>query len=307
MTLQRALAGWRSIGLLGADDAAPLLVSHGPRMAMYGALAARLRRRRPRHLAYSFNFTELPRGRAQAVMGRALASVDRFVCFSRMERQLYARHFDLDPARIDMIHWAARPPRLDPAAPPAVAGDYVCALGSQGRDYRTLVAAMRSLPSIRLVIVATAQSLAGLEIPANVEIKVAIPLQEAMNVLQHSRFSIVPLGGAEVPCGHVTIVSTMHCARATIVSASSGVSDYIEDGVTGLTVPVGNAPAMARAIERLWEDPAATRTLGAAAQAFAASRCGEDAVVAYFENYLRTRAGLPTAAGSTAETRGELR
>ena len=308
MTMRRVIAAWRSIGLLGDREAASLLVSHGPRMTMYGAMAARLRRRDPRHLAYSFNFTELPQGRMRKLMGRAFASVDRFVCFSQMERQLYARHFDLDPARIDMIHWAMRAPSSDASERPLVAGDYACALGSQARDYPTLVAAMRSLPSIRLVIVGTAASLEGIEIPANVEVKVNIPLDQAMNILQHSRFSIVPLRGAEVPCGHVTIVSAMHRGRATIVSASSGVTDYVEDGVTGLTAPVGDVPAMARAIERLWQDPAATRTLGEAARTFAASHCGEDAVVAYFENYLRTRAHWPTAVRSTDDSKkGDLR
>lgn len=307
MTLRRAVAAWRAIGLLGPAEADPLLVSHGPRMTMYGALAARLRRREPGHLAYSFNFTELPQGRLRTLMRRAFRSVDRFVCFSQMERQLYARHFDLDPARIDMIHWAARPPRLD-AATPLVAGDYACALGSQGRDYPTLIAAMRTLPSIRLVIVADAESLADTRIPANVEVRRRIPLVQAMNVLQHSRFSIVPLRGAEVPCGHVTLVSAMHCAKATIVSASSGVSDYVEDGVTGLTVPVGDAAAMAGAIERLWQDPAAARSLGDAARNFAAAHCGEDAVVAYFEHYLRTRARPQAAARSTDDSKiGDMR
>jgi hypothetical protein len=135
LTMRRAIAAWQSIGLLGEREAASLLVSHGPRMTMYGALASRLRRRDARHLAYSFNFTELPQGRLRKLMGRAFASVDRFVCFSQMERSLYARHFDLDPARIDMIHWA-QSPLGDTSARPLVAGDYACALGSQARDYR---------------------------------------------------------------------------------------------------------------------------------------------------------------------------
>jgi hypothetical protein len=116
----------------------------------------------------SFNFTELPQGRLRTLMGRAFASVDRFVCFSQMERELYARYFDLDPARIDMIHWAMH-------APSATQGrrwsraNYICALGSQARDYPTLVAAMRSLPSIRLVIVGTAacRSLASRFLPTS--------------------------------------------------------------------------------------------------------------------------------------------
>lgn len=289
MTLRRMAAAWRSIGLLDAERDS-LLVSHGPRMTMHGALAARARRRQPPHLAYSFNFTTLPQGQTRRTMRAAFASVDRFVCFSRMEQHLYAGHFDLDPARIEMIHWAARPPRLDPAAPPLVAGDYVCALGSQGRDYATLVAAMRSLPALRLVIVANRASLEGIALPANVEARVDIPLAQAMNVLQHSRFSIVPLRGTEVPCGHVTLVSAMHCGKPTIVSASSGVSDYVEDGVTGRIVPVGDVTAMAAAIDRLWQDPAAIRALGDTARAFAAAHCSEEAAVAWFEGYLRTRA-----------------
>ena len=61
-------------------------------------------------------------------------------------------------------------------------------------------------------------------------------------------------------------------------------------------------------IERLWQDPAATRALGESARSFAASHCGEDAVVAYFENYLRTRAGWPTAGRSTDDSnKGDLR
>ena len=219
-------------------------------------------------------------------MAKAFAGVDRFVCFSNMERGLYAEHFGLDIDRIDMIHWAARPPQGAAPATVAGAGAYACALGSQGRDYATLFAAMRTLPSIRLVVVATPASLAGLAVPDNVTVLCDIPLAEAMGVLRGSRFSIVPLAGNEVPCGHVTIVSAMHSGKASIVSASSGVADYVEDEVNGLTVPVGDASALARAIERLWSEPARAARLGAAAQAFARARCGEDAAVTYFENYL---------------------
>ena len=100
----------------------------------------------------------------------------------------------------------------------------------------------------------------------------------------------------------------MHRGQATIVSASSGVTDYLEDGVTGLTAPGGDVLAMARAIERLWQDPTVTRALGEAARTVAANHCGEDAVVAYFENYLRTQARWPTAVRSTDDSKiGDLR
>lgn len=282
---RRAIAAWKAAAWLEQKES--ILVSHGPRMTMYGSLALASTLKRRRHLAYSFNFTELPRGAARRLMALSFKSVDRFVCFSTMERQLYARHFDLDIERIDMIHWAAEPPAIDPGAEPAIAGDYICAIGSQARDYATLMQAMRSLPHIALVVVATPQSIAGLDIPANVELQCSIPLGKAMNILRHSRFNVVPLRDSEVPCGHVTIVAAMHCEKASIVSDSSGVADYINSDVNGLAVPAGDPRALANAIERLWNDPAETSRLAAAAKNFAQRFCREAAAVDYLVGFLQ--------------------
>jgi glycosyltransferase involved in cell wall biosynthesis len=282
---RRAIAAWKAAAWLEQKES--ILISHGPRMTMYGSLALASTVKRRRHLAYSFNFTELPRGAARKLMALSFKSVERFVCFSNMERQLYARHFDLDIERIDMIHWAAEPPSIDPGAQPAIAGDYICAIGSQARDYATLMQAMRSLPHIALVVVATSRSISGLNIPGNVEVRCSIPLGEAMNILRHSRFNVVPLRNSEVPCGHVTIVAAMHCEKASIVSDSSGVADYVRTGVNGLAVPAGDARALAQAIERLWDDPAESSRLAAAAKIFAQRFCREAAAVDYLEGFLQ--------------------
>ena len=119
------------------------------------------------------------------------------------------------------------------------------------------------------------------------EIRFNIPLEQAMNILQHSRFTIVPLRDSEVPCGHVTIVAAMHLQKAIIASASSGIADYVVNEETGLTVPAGNSNALSIAIEHLWSDPARAARLGASAQSFASRECSETAAVAYFETYLQ--------------------
>lgn len=284
-TYRRIAAARRAAGLLSAPSS--LLVSHGPRMTMYGALALASRFRARRHLAYSFNFTELPHGPARALMKRAFARVDRFVCFSTMERELYADYFDIDIARFDMIHWAARPPAPATAHDASLPARYLCAIGSQGRDYPTLMNAMARLPAVRLVLVATPESLAGATVPPNVEVRCNIPSTEAMALLQGACFNVVPLLGSEVPCGHVTLVAAMHCAKASIVSDSSGVADYVHHGVDGLTVAPRDAAALASAIERLWHDPASATRLGKSAGCFARAHCGESAAVAYLERYLR--------------------
>ena len=48
----------------------------------------------------------------------------------------------------------------------------------------------------------------------------------------------------------------MHLGKAMIISNSQGVSDYVQDGVNSLLVPVGDPTALAARIRELWNDPA---------------------------------------------------
>lgn len=289
MTLSRLLAGRRAIRMLG--DGPAVLVTHGPRPTLYGALLAGRRLHELRHLAFSFNYTDLPTGMTRRLMARALQSVERFVVFSQMEREIYSGYFDLPAERFDMLHWGVHAPDVDLSAAPAVAGDYICALGSQGRDYETLLLAMRKLPRLRLVIVAAPGNLAHLAIPANVTVKTDIPLAQAMNILAHCRFMVLPLQGSQVPCGHVTIVSAMHLGKAVIATDSSGLEDYIKPLVTGLTCPAHDDVALAIAIQSLHEDPALSLQLGLAGQRFARQHCSEERVVEYFRQFLQSDPG----------------
>lgn len=287
-TFARLRAAWQAANMLGNGPS--VLVSHGPRPTLYGALLARRQRHDMRHLAFSFNYTDLPTGLMRRLTARALQSVERFVVFSRPERELYAAHFDLPVDRFDMLHWGVRAPEVNLNAPPLVPGNYICALGSQGRDYKTLLLAMRRLPRLRLVIVAAPGNLATLAIPANVTVKTDIPLVQAMNILAHSRFMVLPLMGSKVPCGHVTIVSAMHLGKAVIATDSSGLADYLTPRLTGLTCPAYNDASWAGALESLHDDPARTRRIGLAGQQFARKHCTEENTVEYMRQFLR--AGL---------------
>ena len=284
-TLARLLAGRGAVKMLG--DGPSVLVSHGPRPTLYGALLASRRLLHLRHLAFSFNYTDLPTGMARRVMAHAFKSVERFVVFSRLEREIYADYFDLPAERFDMLHWGVRRPNVDASAPPVVDGDYICALGSQGRDYKTLLLAMKRLPRLRLVIVAAPENLMNIEIPANVTVKTNIPLAQAMNILAHCRFMVLPLKGNKVPCGHVTIVSAMHLGKAIIATDSSGLEDYIATQVTGLSCPAHDDTAWAIAMQSLHDDPTMSLQIGLAGQRFARKHCTEESIVEYMRRFLR--------------------
>ena len=283
-TVTRIAAGWQAAGRLEGRDA--VLVSHGPRPAMYGSVCAELRRRARRHLAFSFNFTDLPKGPARSLMASAFRHVDRFVVFSTMERHLYAAYFDLPLERFDMLHWGVQPAAVPPGSEPLVVGDYICAIGSQARDYAVLAEAMRELPAVKLVIVATPESVARLRFPDNVSVQTNIPRPDAMNILAFSRFMVLPLRDSEVPCGHVTLVSAMHMGKAILCTDSSGVSDYVRPAVTGRLMPPRDPASTALAIQAMYDDPTGTSHLGAEGRAFALAHCTEDNTVGYVRRYL---------------------
>lgn len=256
---------------------ADLLISVGPGLASSVAIARLALGVRTPHLAQAFNFDRLPRGAARLRMRLLFRTVDRLIISSRMERALYARHFGLDPARLDVLLWGEKE-RPAGDLPPAERG-YACAIGGNSRDYATLLRAAARRPDIAFRLVVRPKSLSGLAVPANVTALVNVPMAEAMAVLRGARLMVLPLKGSDTPCGHVTIVAGFFAATPMIVTRSTGIEDYIADGETGLLVEVGSVDSLLAAIDRLWRRPAEGARIAALARDFAMEQCTEHGYV----------------------------
>ena len=267
---------------------AKAMVAHGPALAAWCALFARALGLRIPILAHSFNFTALPSAAKQFVFASALSRIDRFVVFSTIERDLYAKTFALPAERFDVVRWGVRPPQVDTPEQALEHGQYVAALGGNARDYKTLLAVARGLPDIRFVLVVRPHSLRGLDPPANVTVHTNLPYGKATNVLMHSRFMVLPLINSQVPCGHVTLVAAMHLGKAFVVTDSSGVHDYVRDGENALTVEPASVEDLTAAVQRLWKDPLLCARLGENGRRFAARECTEEQIAEHFRRWLRT-------------------
>lgn len=281
------VAAWRGVGLarrLQRAGQRVVLVAHGPRPAAYTVLAAALRGVVAPILGFSFNYTELPTGLRRRLGQWAFRRLHTAVTFSTMERALYARHFGMDPARILVQPWSVAPPT--PVGPPLEAGDYVVAVGSQGRDYAVLARAMQQLPEVPLLLIAHPDNLHGLAFTPNVRVRTRVPLAEAENAIAHARFMVLPLAHAQVPCGHVTVVAAMQRAKALVATDSEGLHDYLRAGDNSLLCPPGDPSALAQAIRQLWQDPAQAARLGAAGQAFAQVHCTEAALAQWLADWI---------------------
>jgi colanic acid/amylovoran biosynthesis glycosyltransferase len=65
----------------------------------------------------------------------------------------------------------------------------------------------------------------------------------------------------------VVLMEAMSSGIAVVASRISGIPELVEDGVTGLLVPPGDAAAIAAALVRLHDDPAGRQRLGQAGRA----------------------------------------
>jgi glycosyltransferase involved in cell wall biosynthesis len=257
-----------------ARENARLLITHDPRATFYCALFCRLFRIRVVHYVDSFNFPDLPVGIRHRLMRYAFRQVSKFSVHSSMERSLYGSYFDIPLDRIRMRLWSIGIPEVFPEHP-LQEGRYISSIGGNGRDYRTLLEAASRLSDIPFVLVVRPESLAGLKIPSNVRVMVNAPFREAMNIMLHSTFTVLPLAGSKVPCGHVTLVCAMHLARAVVATDSTGISDYIFQDCNGVLCEASSAESLADAINKLWKDPAETARLSENNRQFGIENCSE--------------------------------
>lgn len=238
-----------------------VLVSHLPHCTRWSNLVRdRLAPARP-HIAYAFNFTDLPVGEDREKYRRALQTVNEFVVFSTFERDLYARLFDLPVERFVFHHWTMDPPPADPAAGEAFAKPFICAIGGEGRDYRTFAEVARKRPQVSFVLIARPFNLVGLDLPSNVHTLTNRPLEEVWGIAQASQGLLLPLRSSETPNGHITLVAAQKLGIPVAITRSDGVRDYVDDD-TAIMFGAGNVAETAAAVDSLLEDrkAAAERT-----------------------------------------------
>lgn len=273
-----------AVGVVKREEA-DLLITHDPRVSFWCAFFAKLLGVKTEHIAYSFNFPDLPRGLKRRFMTGAFQDISQFIVYSKLEKQIYHDYFGIPLERIEVCLWSVGIPKFAPESP-MEEGHYICAIGGNARDYQTLIAAMEKLPEIRLVLVARPNNLKKLNIPPNVKVLVNIPKEHCMNIIKYSRFMVLPLKGSQVPCGHVTLVAAMHLGKGFIITNSSGVSDYVVNDYNAITCEPFAPEILAESIRDLWNDPDKCQELGENGKEFAQKYCSEDYAYQYLHNLL---------------------
>jgi glycosyltransferase involved in cell wall biosynthesis len=179
------------------------------------------------------------------------------------EKLYLVKHF------VDQLFW--RTPERD--------AQTICSAGSEMRDYPTLIEALRGtdipchiasdhvrVDRFRFGRRVSAEKFAR-RAPANVTIGRLSPVA-LRELYAKSRFVVVPLQASDTDNGINVLLEAMAMGKPVICSRTRGQVDAIQEGVTGLFVPVGDAGALRDAILTLWRDPARCIEMGRAARRY---------------------------------------
>jgi glycosyltransferase involved in cell wall biosynthesis len=206
-----------------------------------------------------------------------LPRVDRVIVYGRVQLD-YLRSEYGSTVKADFIHHRADTDFYQPSHD-GMATDrpYILSVGlDAARDFDTLVHAARAFaeatdykwrivlhtrrpvsdPSGSLDISGETISFVGLrELYARAS-AVAVPLRDAIH-----------------PSGINTLLEAMAMARPIVISGSSGIADYLEDGRNACVVPPGDARALCSAMETIVRSPEHARRLGEEARRFVVDTC----------------------------------
>ena len=158
----------------------------------------------------------------------------------------------------------------------------ICAVGAEMRDYPTFIEAVRGT-DLRCHIATDHVRIPGKvrlindrrlpigDIVAETDAQITsgrMSLPELRKLYARSRFVVVPLLPSDSDNGVTVILEAMAMGKPVICSRTRGQVDVIQDGVTGLYVPVGDAAALRAAMLALWNDPQRCQEMGRRARAY---------------------------------------
>ena len=151
-------------------------------------------------------------------------------------------------------------------------GEAIVSIGKDsGRDYPTLFEAASKV-DLPITIVASHKNIPhDAHIPSNVTILYDLPLKDLRDMYVRARFAVIVSFSDETTLGsdcsgQTVILETLAMGRAVIATERAWLTEYLKDGRDFLSVPVGNADALAQAMHRLWNDPSLRKNLATQGQ-----------------------------------------
>ena len=202
-------------------------------------------------------------------------SISKIIIWSSMQRKIAIEKLGVPADKIILVKRGTDQKFWRPQ-PQSTKLNMICAAGMEARDYPTLVEALRPL-NIRCHIAVgasrgelfdTVKKLYDIKnLPKSITVG-RKSLTELRDLYTQSQFVVVPIMQSDSDNGLTTILESMAMGKPVICSRTEGQIDVIQDGITGIFVPLNDPIAMREAILELWNDPERCRKMGIEARKY---------------------------------------
>jgi glycosyltransferase involved in cell wall biosynthesis len=257
-------------------DECDAIVTWGEKLSLALTTVQRFARSRKPHIAMMYQFTKPNTQVPLRLFGRSLHAI---ITWTSVQRRYLIEHLGFPSERVylvrhyvDQLFYSPRP----------AAEDTISGVGAEMRDYPTLIEAMRGtelrchiatdhmrIPHQLRLLKDRRVPVDALSIPSDAKVTIGRKtLPELRNLYARSRFVVVPLVPSDSDNGVTVILEAMAMGKPVICSRTQGQVDVIQDGVTGIYVPVGDPAALRAAMQSLWNDPKRAHAMGVRARAY---------------------------------------
>lgn len=249
---------------------------------VFGIFRALLLRKKPDIVWLGFIYTKrkniFTNWMRKIYFGFIFSIVDKVICHSTLEVKRYTDLFKISRAKFIYIpyglHIAGREDLMATKKTHSDTRQYILAAGRSGRDYATLFKAIESVDVDLHVVCDSEGPISGFPIPPNVSILRECYGESYLNELNNSLFVVIPLAVDDISAGQMVLIQAMAFAKATIITRTASVEDYVENEHQSLLVTQASVTELRGAIKKLLADEALAINLGANAMAsFEKSYC----------------------------------
>jgi glycosyltransferase involved in cell wall biosynthesis len=233
-----------------------VVITENIRLAqIFGYLRALLKWKKPQHIVSELMLDEPQESCVWRIKSlfqtKCFSCVDAVFVSARREIQTYSKRLGIPQSRIRYLPFHTN--IVHPEMLRKTSG-YIFSAGRTGRDYAVLADAVECLET-RVVVVCDRKHAAGVSFPPNVELYVDIPYAKYLDLLRGCSMVVVPLKRRIKSTGQVVLLAAMSLGKPVVATDTVGTEDYIEPGVSGTLVPVGDSAALRKVILEFLDDP----------------------------------------------------
>jgi glycosyltransferase involved in cell wall biosynthesis len=240
-----------------------LVHTHLVHADVYGAFAPGLRVVSTKHNPDPFR-----QGPFRFVERLLARRASRVIAISEAVRRFNVEQVGLPAEKVEVVHYGLDElPRAWEENPPLELRDplllAVCRLAPQ-KGLETAVRALRSLPGATLLVLGEGPDRAALEALADsvgVRDRLLLPGRVG-DVAAFYRRAAVVVHPARWEGFGLAMLEAMLAARPVVAARAGSAPELVQDGATGILVPVDDADALAEALRSLLAHPAGAETMG---------------------------------------------